>query len=88
MERHRHAELRAGENLVLRYSPVPVPHQGVAGGEGFEPPERLRARRFSGPVHSTALPPTRKARPARPGPLLAWRENSRKFVRNCAFPEV
>ena len=26
----------------------------MAGGEGFEPPERLHARRFSRPVHSTS----------------------------------
>ena len=32
----------------------------MAGGEGFEPPERLRARWFSRPEHSTTLPPTRK----------------------------
>ncbi len=31
----------------------------MAGGEGFEPPERLRARWFSRPEHSTTLPPTR-----------------------------
>ena len=33
----------------------------VAGREGFEPPERLRVRRFSRPEQSAALPPTRFA---------------------------
>ena len=32
----------------------------MAEGEGFEPPVHFRARRFSRPVHSTALPPLRR----------------------------
>ena len=33
--------------------------EGLAGREGFEPPERFHVRRFSRPEQSTALPPTR-----------------------------
>ncbi len=32
----------------------------MAEGEGFEPPVRSHARRFSRPVHSTTLPPLLK----------------------------
>ncbi len=32
----------------------------MAGGEGFEPPGRLHAHRFSRPEQSTTLPPTRQ----------------------------
>ena len=32
----------------------------MAGGEGFEPPIDFHLCRFSRPVHSTTLPPTRK----------------------------
>ncbi len=34
----------------------------MAGGEGFEPPGRLHAHRFSRPEQSTTLPPTRQGR--------------------------
>ena len=36
--------------------------KNMAGGEGFEPPGRLHARRFSRPEQSTTLPPTRRRR--------------------------
>ncbi len=32
----------------------------MAEGEGFEPPVHFHVRRFSRPVHSTALPPLRR----------------------------
>src|SRR5690606_35243766 len=38
---------------------VPLAERRSAEGEGFEPPVPARARRFSRPVHSTALPPLR-----------------------------
>lgn len=45
----------------------------LADGAGFEPAVDLRPRRFSRPVHSTALPPIRQARPGvcRPRAALA-----------------
>src|SRR5690606_15651858 len=36
---------------------VPLAERRSAEGEGFEPPVPARARRFSRPVQSTALPP-------------------------------
>lgn len=57
------AQGRTGGSSAARMDRPPTVRKGklstMAGGEGFEPPERFHVRRFSRPEQSTTLPPTR-----------------------------